>query len=116
MRQVKSISRLVFVVLTSTTIGISSNGIAQTKPIKTESAQDLYQRSLSATCANCHGTDGKGVENATMPVINHLNSEQILTQLRAFKSGAREGTIMPQLAKGYTDEQIQSVANFLGIK
>jgi cytochrome c553 len=116
MRQVKSISNLIFVALTATTIGISNSVIAQAKSIKTESAQDLYQRGLSATCANCHGTDGNGVENATMPVINHLNSEQILTQLRAFKSGVREGTIMPQLAKGYTDEQMQSVANFLGKK
>jgi len=116
MRRVKSISNLVFVVLTATTVGICSGAIAQTKTIKTENAQDLYQRGLSATCANCHGTDGKGVENATMPVINHLNSEQILSQLRAFKSGAREGTIMPQLAKGYTDEQMQSVASFLGKK
>jgi cytochrome c553 len=51
-----------------------------------------------------------------MPVINHLNSEQILTQLKAFKSGERQGTIMHQLAKGYTDEQMQSIANFLGKK
>jgi cytochrome c553 len=116
MRQVNSISNLVFVVLSTATISMSSSVIAQTKSIKTDNAQDLYQRGLSATCANCHGTDGKGVENATMPVINNLNGEQILTQLRAFKSGAREGTIMPQLAKGYTDEQMQSIASFLGKK
>jgi cytochrome c553 len=111
MKLKQSISSLALLVLSMSTMGISSSVLAQTK-----SAQDLYQRGLAATCANCHGTDGKGVENATMPVINHLNSEQIVTQLRAFKSGAREGTIMPQLAKGYTDEQMQSIANFLGKK
>lgn len=88
---------------------------AQAK-IETKNAQELYNRALAATCANCHGTDGRGVENATMPVINHLNSEQLLTQLMAFKSGARGGTIMPQLAKGYSDEQMQTIANFLGKK
>jgi len=111
-----SISSTVCVVLSISTITMSSSVMAQSKPIQTKSAQDLYQRGLAATCANCHGTDGKGVENATMPVISHLNSEQILTQLRAFKSGERQGTIMPQLAKGYTDEQMQSIANFLGKK
>lgn len=116
MRLIKSISSLVCVLLSMLTIGISSSAIAQTKSIKTDSAQDLYQRGLSATCANCHGPDGKGAENATMPMINHLSSEQILSQLKAFKSGAREGTIMPQLAKGYSDGQMQSIASFLGKK
>jgi cytochrome c553 len=116
MKLIKSIPNVVFVVLSMSTMGVSSIAMAQVQTQQTKTAQDLYQRGLAATCANCHGTEGKGVENATMPVISHLNSEQILTQLRAFKSGAREGTIMPQLAKGYTDEQIQSIANFLGKK
>jgi cytochrome c553 len=77
-------------------------------------AAKLYHRSLAATCANCHGTDGKGVANGGMPLINTLSSEQILVQLKAFKSGAREGTIMPQIAKGYTDEQLEIIANQLG--
>lgn len=79
-------------------------------------ASNLYKRSLAATCANCHGTDGKGVVDGGMPLINNLTSEQMLAQLKAFKSGAREGTIMPQLAKGYTDEQLETIANQLGKK
>ena len=79
-------------------------------------ANNLYKRGLAATCANCHGTDGKGVVDGGMPLINTLTSEQILAQMKAFKSGAREGTIMPQLAKGYTDEQLETIANQLGKK
>jgi cytochrome c553 len=79
-------------------------------------ATNLYHRGLAATCANCHGTDGKGVVDGGMPLINNLTSEQILTQLKAFKSGAREGTIMPQLAKGYSDEQLEIIAKQLGNK
>jgi len=79
-------------------------------------ANNLYKRGLAATCANCHGTDGKGVVDGGMPLINTLTSEQMLAQLKAFKSGAREGTIMPQLAKGYTDEQLETIANQLGKK
>jgi len=79
-------------------------------------ANNLYKRGLAATCANCHGTDGKGVVDGGMPLINNLTSEQMLTQLKAFKSGAREGTIMPQLAKGYSDEQLETIAKQLGKK
>ena len=79
-------------------------------------ATNLYHRGLAATCANCHGTDGKGVVDGGMPLINNLSSEQILTQLKAFKSGAREGTIMPQLAKGYSNEQLEIIAKQLGNK
>jgi len=81
-----------------------------------QTPDQLYKRGLVATCANCHGTDGKGVIDGGMPLINTLTSEQMLTQLKAFKSGAREGTIMPQLAKGYTDEQLTTIANQLGNK
>jgi len=77
-------------------------------------ATKLYHRGLAATCANCHGTDGKGVPDGGMPLINNLTSEQMLTQLKAFKSGAREGTIMPQLAKGYSDVQLETIAKQLG--
>ncbi len=101
-------------ILVSTIIGLghwSGAAFAQNA-----AATDLYKRGLAATCANCHGTDGKGVIDGGMPLINTLTSEQMLTQLKAFKSGAREGTIMPQLAKGYTDEQLETIANQLGKK
>jgi hypothetical protein len=100
------------ILIASTLIGLgqwSGMGIAQT-------ADQLYQRGLAATCANCHGTDGQGVLDAGMPLINTLTIEQLLAQLKAYKSGAREGTIMPQLAKGYTDEQLTIIANQLGKK
>jgi cytochrome c553 len=80
------------------------------------SPANINQLSLAATCANCHGTNGVGVPNAGMPQINHLTPDAMLTQLKAFKSGARSGTIMHQLTKGYTDEQLQTIANVLGKK
>lgn len=77
-------------------------------------ASALYQRSLAATCANCHGTDSKGVVGGGMPLINQLTSAQMLSQLLAYKNGTREGTIMPQLSKGYSDEQLETIARQLG--
>ena len=79
-----------------------------------DSADPLYQRSLAATCASCHGTDGKGVVDGGIPLINHLTITQILQQLNAYQSGTRTGTIMPQLTKGYTAEQLATIAAQLG--
>ncbi|CAM3816526.1 c-type cytochrome [Polynucleobacter antarcticus] len=100
--------------MASALIGLSQWSI--TASAQNADATKLYNRSLAATCANCHGTNGIGVPEAGMPLINGYNSEQLLASLRAYKSGAREGTIMPQLAKGYTDEQLQTIANQLGKK
>ena len=105
--------------MTSTLVAIpfiSLMTLCSTSYAQSNDATNLYHRGLAATCANCHGTDGKGVVDGGMPLINNLTSEQMLSQLKAFKSGAREGTIMPQLAKGYSDEQLQIIANQLGKK
>jgi cytochrome c553 len=51
-----------------------------------------------------------------MPLINNITSEQMLAQLKAYKSGALEGTIMPQLMRGYSEEQIEIIAQQLGKK
>jgi len=90
-------------------------GLSQWSALSTaQTADQLYKRGLAATCANCHGTDGKGVVDGGMPLINNLTSGQMLEKLKGYKSGALEGTIMPQLAKGYTDEQLETIANQLG--
>jgi cytochrome c553 len=49
-----------------------------------------------------------------MPKIDQLTHEQIALAMRQYKSGERSGTIMPQIAKGYTDEQIEIIAQVLG--
>ena len=90
---------------------MSSSTIAQIS-----NASQLYKNGLAASCSNCHGTNGNGVVGASIPLINIFTNEQILTQLQAYKNGSREGTIMPQLAKGYTDEQLQTIALQLGKK
>jgi cytochrome c553 len=78
------------------------------------SAERVYHMSLAATCANCHGTNGVSVAGQDMPKIDELTHEQIATTLRQYKSGEKSGTIMPQIAKGYTEEQIDIIAQVLG--
>lgn len=67
---------------------------------------------LYATCAGCHGTNGAGSGGA-LPVLAGQSAEALAASLRAFKAGTRPSTIMQQIAKGYSDEQIAMLAAFL---
>jgi cytochrome c553 len=91
---------------------LASAGVAA----QTMDATRLNNLSLAATCANCHGTNGVSVAGDLMPVINNLSANEIETKLKEYKAGTRNGTIMPQLAKGYTEEQIKIIAAVLGKK
>ena len=66
-------------------------------------------RNLAAACAICHGTDGKAVTPDVVPLAG-LPREHIATQMRAFRDGTRPATVMHQIAKGYTDSQIDVLA------
>ena len=74
------------------------------------SAAAQQARYLAANCANCHGTDGKSTGG--MPSLAGMNAEQFVAQMKAFKDGSRKATIMHQLSKGYSDEQIASLAQY----
>lgn len=66
---------------------------------------------LAANCANCHGTAGRAM--GSMPALAGQPKAYLVEQMKAFKEGRRTGTIMHQLAKGYTDEQIDAMAAYL---
>jgi sulfide dehydrogenase cytochrome subunit len=66
-------------------------------------------RNLAAACAICHGTAGRAVTKDVIPLAG-LPREHIATQMRAFRDGQRPATVMHQIAKGYTDAQIEAMA------
>ena len=72
-------------------------------------AQDAQGRNLAAGCAICHGTDGRAVTKDLIPLAG-LPREHIATQMRDFRDGKRPATVMHQIAKGYTDPQIDALA------
>lgn len=100
-------------ILLSGLMGLAISAGAQAQDIQ---AQRLYNQSLAATCANCHGTNGVSVPGVTVPMINQLTESVMFERLMEYKAGTRTGTIMPQLAKGYTDEQLKTIASVLGKK
>lgn len=72
-------------------------------------AQDaLLARNLAATCANCHGTNGNALGD--MKPLAGLAPEKILALLADYRSGNQPATIMHQIVKGYTDDQLKLIA------
>ena len=73
-------------------------------------------RALAANCAGCHGTEGRAPRDSLVPGLAGMPAQHFITQMKAFQSGARQGTLMPQLAKGYTDAQIKALAAYLAAR
>jgi sulfide dehydrogenase cytochrome subunit len=77
-------------------------------PAAAQSPPAELGRNLAATCANCHGTGGVSV-GGTVSLAGTPKAD-LVAKMQDFKAGRRTGTIMPQLAKGYTDPQIEALS------
>ena len=75
-----------------------------------QDADSTAARSVAATCASCHGTNGASV--SALPSLAGLPRDEIVAKMREFKAGTRQGTLMPQIASGYTDSQIDAAARW----
>lgn len=65
---------------------------------------------LAATCAACHNTGGRSVQGT--PVLAGIPREQFVTTFKEFASGTRKATVMHRHAKGYTDPEIELLADY----
>ena len=75
-------------------------------------AQDAHlARNLAATCANCHGTNGQAKGDTVKPLAG-VSADKIIAAINDYKSGAQPATIMHQISKGYTDDQIKLIAAY----
>ena len=73
--------------------------------------ENATARSLAATCASCHGTEGRSATQEIASLAG-LPKELIVAQMKAFRDGTRPATVMQQLAKGYSDAQIELIADY----
>ena len=75
------------------------------------SADALQVRSMAASCSACHGTNGHAQPG--MIALAGVPKEVTIQKMMDYKAGrVPAATIMQQLAKGYSDEQIAAIAGY----
>jgi cytochrome c553 len=87
---------------------------AITPPAQAQDTAQIFlrQRALAATCAACHGTEGRAPAGSAMPSLAGRPAPWLIEQMHAFESGAREATVMHQIARGYSAAQIDQLAAY----
>ena len=80
-------------------------------PLAAAAQDSPAARSLAATCASCHGTEGRSATKEVASLAG-LSREHIAGQMKAFRDGSRPATVMHQIAKGYSDQQIELIADY----
>ena len=74
-------------------------------------AQDAnLARNLAATCANCHGTNGQA--RGAMKALAGVPADKLVAMMADYRAGNQPATIMHQISKGYTEEQIKLIAGY----
>lgn len=66
---------------------------------------------MAHNCFACHGPEGHSP--GTIPSLDRLDRQRIVTDLKAFKSGGLPSTVMGRQAKGYTDAEIEAIADYI---
>lgn len=82
--------------------------LASAQPVFADDARGFV---LASSCFNCHGPGG--VSKGSIPDISQLSADEIVTALNGFRDGTKEGTVMDRLSRGYTDDEIASIAQWL---
>ena len=67
-------------------------------------------RLLASNCFQCHGTNGKGPGFETLA---GKSASELYKEMKEFQSGKEGDNIMARHVMGYTDAQLQSLAQWL---
>ena len=81
-----------------------------------DAAAKLQTRALVASCASCHGTDGRATPGSPVPALAGSPPDRLIAQMKAFQNGTQPATVMHQISKGYTDEQIVRMAAYFAAR
>jgi len=64
----------------------------------------------ASSCTGCHAA-GLGVDTA-VPRLVGRSAAEIVSQMQAFKTGQKQSTVMDRIAKGFTDAEVQAIADW----
>ena len=69
-------------------------------------------QAMAQTCYVCHGPAGQSA--APIPTIARVPADVVRMRMLEFKTDQRPSTVMARIAKGYSDEQIATISDYLG--
>jgi sulfide dehydrogenase cytochrome subunit len=67
---------------------------------------------LAESCAICHGPEGRPASGSRVAPLAGRRERDLVQAMREFKEGTRQATVMHQIAKGYSDAEIDALARW----
>ena len=64
----------------------------------------------ASSCSGCHAA--RASAGTPVPPLTGRPAAEIATAMAEFKSGARKGTIMDRIAKGFSEEEMRAIADW----
>ena len=64
----------------------------------------------ASSCSGCHA--GGARVDTTVPGLIGRSAADIVAQMQAFKTGQKQSTVMDRIAKGFTDAEVQAIAEW----
>lgn len=74
-------------------------------------AKDVDPSLAALSCLGCHTGNEDGSE---LFALDRIGARNIAAELRAYRAGTRQGTVMNRIASGLDDGELEGIARFLG--
>ncbi len=107
------------VAATGTALAAPASGVRAASPIYVEptappaSQPDWQARDWAMACMTCHNASAPvSAGKATLPALDGRPATELMTALQAMRDGRRAATLMPQLLKGYRDDELRRIAAY----
>ena len=85
------------------------SAVAATSATAASDVPDTHIRSLAAGCATCHPATVSGA----IPYLGNRGRDALAQRLHDFRDGKTPATVMHQIVRGYTDEELDRIAAYL---
>lgn len=73
-------------------------------------------RNMAATCSACHGTQGRAAPQSAVPGLAGRSKDELVQLMAQFKSGQRPATVMHQISRGFSDDEVAAIAEYFSMQ
>lgn len=70
---------------------------------------------LAASCANCHGVDGRS-QHRKIPSLAGKSAAELMRKLLEFRQGDVKSTVMGQIAIAYSEDELRTLAEYFSLQ